>query len=355
MQARIAQEPFGYTQNGRAVTRYALYNALGASLAVLDYGCTITSLCVPDRTGQFVDVALGYDTIADYAQHDGFFGAAIGRVCNRIGGAAFSLNGADYPLYPNDGENTLHGGRVGFDKHIWQAEKRGAELVFSHTSPDGEEGFPGTLHVEIRYRLGDDNALTIRYRAISDQDTLCALTNHTYFNLNGGGSVRDHVLWLAASHFCEADAHCLPTGRILPVSGTPMDFSSPKPIGCDIDAPYAQLSAFGGYDHNYALDKGGAFGRAATLYAPQTGILMTTMTDQRGIQLYTGNSISTRRGKGGAEYGRHSGVCLETQGFPDAIHHANFPSCVLRNGEPYTQETVYRFSAEGARPTPAPR
>lgn len=331
--------PFGSLSDGAGVTAARLENASGASVTVLDYGATIQSIVVPDKNGEPVDVALGYDTPAEYARHGGYLGATVGRVGNRIGGAAFSLNGVTYRLAKNNGENHLHGGARGFDKYLWRMMEENGALVCERLSPDGEEGYPGDLSVRVTFTLTGDGALCIRYDADADKDTLVNLTNHSYFNLNGGGSVLEHYLRVNAERFCENDEGCLPTGRLLDVEGTPFDFRAEKPIGRDIGAEHPQLRPFGGYDHNYVLSGK----RAATLYSAESGIEMTVRTDLPGMQVYTANSLTERAGKRGRVMGQHGAVCLETQLFPNAMNCYGFPSPVLRAGRHLHSETVYAF------------
>ena len=332
--------PFGKLDDGTVVTAARLENAAGASVTVLDYGATIQSVIVPDKNGKPVDVVLGYDTAAEYAQNGGYLGATIGRVGNRIGGAAFSLNGVTYSLAKNNGANHLHGGKRGFDKYLWRMAEENGSLVCERVSPDGEENYPGNLTVRVTFTLNDGNALSIRYDADTDKDTLVNLTNHSYFNLNGGGSILEHRLQVNAERFCENDDGCLPTGRLLDVEGTPFDFRAEKPIGRDIGAERPQLRLFGGYDHNFVLSGK----RAATLYSAESGIEMTVTTDLPGVQLYTANSLSERAGKRGSVMGTHGAVCLETQLFPNAMNCYGFPSPVLRAGQHLYSETVYSFS-----------
>lgn len=290
---------FGHTKQGQTVTAYRLENRAGMQVTVLDYGATIQSLRVPDRQGELTDVVLGYDTVAEYEENGGYLGATIGRVGNRIGGAEFSLNGKRYPLAKNDGENHLHGGIKGFDKQMWNVEVREDALVCSRLSPDGEEGYPGNLWVQVTFTLREANALSIQYEARAEGDTLVNLTNHSYFNLDGGGSVLDHELQVFASRITENDAGCLPTGRLLEVEETPFDFRIPKQIGAEINADDAQLRCGGGYDHNYVLSGR----RAAVLRSGRSGIEMTVETDQPGMQVYTANGLTQRPGKPGHHHG----------------------------------------------------
>lgn len=336
----VSTTPFGRTAAGEPVTAFTLKNESGMAVTVLDYGATVQALAVPNGAGGFTDVALGYDTVAEYESRDGYLGATIGRVGNRIGGARFSLGGAEYVLAKNDGENHLHGGVRGFDKRMWSCDAREDRLVFSRLSPDGEEGYPGALQVSVTFTLTADNALVIAYDALSDKDTLVNLTNHTYFNLNGGGAVLDHLLQVNAQRFCENDGGCLPTGRLLPVAGTPFDFRAAKPIGRDIGADCEQLRRGGGYDHNFVLSGTDA----ATLYSPVSGVEMTVTTDMPGMQVYSANGLSARPGKDGQSMGPRDAVCLETQLFPNGMNCYGFPSPVLRAGKPLHSETAFRFA-----------
>ena len=336
----VSHFSFGRTAAGEAVTAWRLTNAGGAALTVLDYGATIQSLTVPNGQGGFTDVALGYDAIAGYEANDGYLGATIGRVGNRIGGARFELGGVEYALAKNDGANHLHGGLRGFDKRIWHVEARDDALVCSRLSPDGEENYPGSLSVTVTFTLTDEPALVIAYDASTDRDTPVNLTNHTYFNLNGGGTVLGHALQLFAERFCENDSGCLPTGKLLAVEGTPFDFRLPKPIGRDIGADCEQLRRGGGYDHNFVLSGT----TAAVLYSPDSGVEMTVQTDMPGVQVYTANGLSDRTGKGGVPMGPRGAVCLETQLWPNGMACWGFPSPVLRAGKALHSETVYRFA-----------
>lgn len=337
----VVFSPFGALSNGTPVTAACLKNARGCSVTVLDYGAAIQSLVVPDRTGRGVDVVLGYDTAVEYETNDAYLGATIGRVGNRIGGASFSLGGTAYALAKNDGENHLHGGVRGFDKRMWRMTAEGEALICERLSPDGEEGYPGNLRVRVTFALTEDCALRIRYDADTDRDTPVNLTNHSYFNLNGDGSVLGHRLQINAERFCENDAGCLPTGRLLDVSDTPFDFRAGKEIGADIKADAEQLRRFGGYDHNYVLS-----GKtAAKLFSADSGIELTVETGLPGMQLYTANSLTEHMGKGGRTMAPHGAVCLETQLFPNAMNCWGFPSPVLRAGEHLHSETVFAFSA----------
>lgn len=344
----VVQKPFGFTGEGEPVTLFCLKNAAGASVAVLDYGCTVQSLLVPNAQGGRTDVVLGYDTLREYEENDGFLGAAVGRMGNRVGRGKFTLNGTTYSLALNDGENHLHGGCRGFDKRVFQIEAREDSLICSRLSPDGEEGYPGNLQVRITYTLTEKNELRIAYDADTDADTIVNLTNHSYFNLAGGGSVLDHLLRVSADRFTENDRGCLPTGRFLDVAGTPFDFRVAKPIGRDLSREDLQLEYGRGYDHNFVLTDR----RAAELSCAATGIRLSVETDRPGVQVYSANSLAPRSGKGGAPMGPRDALCLETQLFPNAMACPQFPSPVLRAGEHLHTETCYRFSlclaADGA-------
>lgn len=334
--------PFGALSDGTSVTAAQLTNTRGCSLTVLDFGATVQSLIVPDRALRPVDVVLGYDTADAYEANDAYLGATIGRVGNRIGGATFSLGGVTYELARNDGENHLHGGVRGFDKRMWRMRAEGDSLVCERLSPDGEEGYPGNLRVRVTFTLTEDCALRIQYDADSDRDTPVNLTNHSYFNLDGGGSVLSHRLQINAEQFCENDASCLPTGRLKDVAGTPFDFRAGKEVGADIGADDEQLRFFGGYDHNFVL----CGKRAAKLLGAKSGIALTVETDLPGMQLYTANSLTTRAGKGGQAMTMHGALCLETQLFPNGMSCWGFPSPILRKGEHLHSETTFLFSAQ---------
>lgn len=341
----IQVKEFGKTADGRQVSVYRMTNASGAYVDVLDYGCTLQSICVPDKDGNLVDVCLGYDTVAEYEAHDGYLGAFIGRHANRIKEGKFTLNGVDYTLAVNNGPNHLHGGLKGYDKVVWATSVASDRLIFTHTSPDGDEGYPGTLILSIVYSFDDNNTLTLTYDAVCDADTVVNFTNHCYFNLNGQGTgtATDLTLQIHGDEFTENDENCLPTGKILAVEGTPFDFREPKTIGRDIGADDVNLKNGKGYDHNFVL-RGEGLREVCVLSSEKTGIVCTTRTTQPGIQIYTGNFLTERQGKGGTTYHFRDAVCLETQHFPDAIHHENFPSSVLKKGETYHQVTKYTFT-----------
>ena len=350
----ISKTRFGTLPDGTAVGLYTLTNAGGGSVSVCAYGAALTSICVPDRTGALADVVLGFDTLADYARRDYFFGATIGRCANRIAGGRFELGGKTYRLAQNDGRNSLHGGLRGFDTVVWGCEivpgVTGDELRCRYVSPDGEEGYPGTLTVTVTFSFDDNNALKICYEAISDADTLCNLTNHSYFNLAGhdSGSVLAQEAKIFASRLTESDAESLPTGRLLDVAGTPMDFRDFRALGARIDADDTLLKYGHGYDHNYVLDKpAGTLGPCAALRDPKSGRRLDIETTMPCVQLYSGNFLrGDAPAKAGAVYPPRGGVCFETQFAPDAVHRPAFASPILRAGEKYDQTTIYRFSVE---------
>ena len=343
----VQVKEFGKTADGRTVSIYRITNAKGAYVDVLDYGCVLQSICVPDREGNLVDVCLGYDTVAEYEANDGYLGAFIGRYANRIGGGKFTLNGTEYQLAVNNGPNHLHGGLKGFDKAVWKASVASDRLLFSYTSPDGEEGYPGNLSMSVCYSFDDENALTLSYDGVCDADTVVNFTNHCYFNLDGAGTgpATDLKMQIFADSFTENDENCLPTGEILSVEGTPFDFRAPKTLGQDINADDRNIKNGGGYDHNFVL-RGEGMRDVCVLSSEKTGIVCTTATTQPGIQIYSANFLTDRKGKGDTSYGYRHAVCLETQNFPDAPHHENFPSAVLKKGEEYHQITRYTFSVE---------
>ena len=307
---------------------------------LLPFGAAIRAISVPDRQGRPTDVCLGYDRLEDYRDYDACFGGTIGRCANRIGGAAFTLNGRTYHLTANEGRNQLHGGKVGFHKKLWRFTCAPGAVTFLLNSPDGEEGFPGNLHAEVTYSLSGDT-LTVDYRALSDADTVVNLTNHAYFNLAGhdGGVVADHHLTVHAASYTPAGAGNVPTGAILPVEGTPLDLRTGAALGDRLEDAF--LAGSRGYDHNYVLDQGTA--AAAELWCPRTGIGLELHTTMHGMQLYTAGFLTERTGKSGVVYGPHHAVCLEPQFFPDAVNHDNFPSPVLKAGAEYHQTIRYRF------------
>lgn len=339
---------FGRMPDGTQVDELTLRDG-DMTCRIITYGGAVRSLVVPGRDGRPVDVALGFDTLEAYMAQDKYMGALVGRYANRIGGAKFTLNGAEYTLAANDGPNSLHGGNVGFDKQVWTVEKlTESSVTLSLVSPDGQEGYPGTFSVQVTYTL-KDRGLSIWYQAKCDRDTPCNLTNHTYFNLSGhgSGSVEDQYIKLYASRYTPTVPGSIPTGEIAPVDGTPMDLRRARPIGEHIDDPFDQLVMAKGYDHNWVIDgyDDEAAVPAARAWSPDTGICMEVTTTQPGVQFYTGNYVGgCPAGKGGAAYGDRHGFCLETQGFPDSPNKPNFSPWVLWAGSEYRNGTMYRFS-----------
>lgn len=343
----ITKKHFGTTRDGVDVFLYTLTNERGLEVSIITYGGAITSLKTPDRDGNFDDIVLGYETLAEYTSNPRYFGALIGRHANRIAAGKFSLNGSNYHLPQNNGVNHLHGGFNGFDKRVWNAHDEGEVLHLSYFSKDGEENYPGNLSAEVDYRLLDDE-LRIDYRATTDRDTLVNLTNHSYFNLRGEGTILDHQLTLNADTFTPVSKDLIPTGEIRSVDETPMDFRKGKAIGAQIIDAYDQLGFTGGYDHNFVVnDYDGSLRSAGRLYESSTGRVLEVLTTQPGMQFYSGNFLDgSLVGRSGMVYVKYAGLCLEPQHFPDAPNHSSFPSTVLRPGEEYKQTTVFRFSAE---------
>lgn len=344
----ITQMPYGVTADGRAVTRYLLQNESGMQVQVLDYGCRIVSIFVPDRAGKPVDVVLGCKDLAAYEADDTFFGAFVGRFANRIEDARFTLDGVTYQLEVNNGPNHNHG--VWHQKVFDAAADGENALVLRYHSPAGEDGFPGAVDVTVRYELTDQNALVMDYTATSDAATPINLTNHSYFNLDGPGSdsVLDHTLLLHASRYTPANEVSCPYGTEVTVKGTPMDFTTAHAIGRDIDEPFDQLQWGRGYDHNYVIDrKGQGLALAARLKSEKTGICMECRTTQPGVQLYTANWVKDKGDqKPGFVHGPRAAVCLETQHYPCGPNRPSFPSTILRPGDVLRETTVYIFSTD---------
>ena len=342
----ITRELFGTTADGRQVERYLLDNG-SVQAGILTYGGILHTLCVPDRNGEPVDIVLGYDTLAEYEKGDKYLGALIGRHANRIGKACFTLNGKEYKLFDNDNGNNLHGGKCGFDRKVWTAEVCGETLKLTYKSPDGEEGFPGNLSVTVCYSLSDDNTLTLDYSAVSDADTVCNLTNHSYFNLAGqdSGNVLNQYIQVFGSYYTMTDELSIPNGVIAAVDGTPMDLRQPTRIGAEIDTPFEQIAWAGGYDNNWIIDgKPGTLRKMAYAYDETTGITLTGYTTLPGMQFYAGNYLDgVLPGKGKSTNGRRCGFCLESQYFPNALHCENFAQPILKAGEKFRAITEYRF------------
>lgn len=348
----IKKQTFGMTASQEPVYLYTLTNANGLEARIMTYGATVVSLKVPDRQGKLADVVLGYDSLEGYLKNSPFFGAIVGRYGNRIGKGRFSLNGKQYTLAKNNGENTLHGGIKGFDKVVWKAKeakrKDGASLSLTYLSKDGEEGFPGNLSVTVVYTLTNNYELKIEYSATTDKITVVNLTHHSYFNLAGEGSILNHELMIDANRFTPVDEGLIPTGELRSVKGTPMDFTRPSLIGARIDQQDEQLTFGKGYDHNWVLNNPGpklAF--AARAYEPGSGRVMEVFTTEPGLQFYSGNFLDgTITGKGGQVYKQRYGFCLETQHFPDSPNKPKFPSTVLKPGQHYKSTTIYKFSVK---------
>ncbi|HEV8606608.1 MAG TPA: aldose epimerase family protein [Tepidisphaeraceae bacterium] len=345
--AQIQMSNWGKTADGTPVELYTLINRNGVVAKIATYGATLTELHMPDKDGKMGDVVLGFDNLAQYMKESPFFGATTGRVANRIAKGQFTLNGVMYSLAVNNGPNHLHGGIKGIDKAVWKAEpmetKNGPAVKFTHTSPDKEEGYPGKLDISVTYTLTNYDELKLDYKAKTDKATPVNLTHHSYFNLGtpASGDVLDHILMINADRFTPVDATLIPTGELLPVKGTAMDFTTPMAIGSRIkDKPAPD----GGYDHNYVLNgKAGELALAARVIDPQTGRTMEIWTTEPGVQFYTGNFLDNVKGKNGVVYKKHGGFCLETQHFPDSPNHPNFPSITLEPGQTYSQVTVHKF------------
>jgi aldose 1-epimerase len=348
--AGISKKAFETTKDGKQISIWTLSNMNGIEMNVTNFGGKVVSLFVPDKDNQFINVVTGFESIEKYLQsNEFFFGAAIGRVGNRIAKGNFSLNGEVYQLQINNGPNHLHGGMKGFHAVVWdvkQITKSSIELTYF--SKDGEEGYPGNLQVRMIYKLTNENEFSVEYCATTDKPTVCNLTHHSYFNLSGEGSetILDHVLQINADGFTATDAYSIPTGEIVPVAGTPLDFRTPTSIGERIQYDYDQLETGNGYDHNFVLNKKGKeVELAAIAYSPVSGIKMDVFTDQPGIQLYTGNFMNGQEiGLSQKPYNFRSAFCLETQHFPDSPNKPNFPPITLNPGDTYRHTCIYKFS-----------
>lgn len=340
---------FGKYTDGRDMVLYTISNSGGMQAVVSNMGAALVKLLVPDKEGRTADIVLGFDQGEDYMDNESFFGAVIGPNANRIGKAAFELDGVFYQLEVNDGANNLHSHiDNGYHKRLWIAEYNDSSVTFQLEDEDGSMGFPGNKKVSVTYTLDDENGLALHYHGTSDKRTVLNLTNHTYFNLDGhdAGRVQEHELWMGASRYTPVLPGCIPTGEIASVAGTPMDFTVPKKMGRDIDADFEQLKLGGGYDHNWVIDGAdGGLRHFATVKAPASGRVMKAYTNLPGVQFYTGNFIARQIGKGGAIYDVRAGFCLETQYFPDSANKPNFPSCIFGGDKEYDSVTVYRFEA----------
>lgn len=348
----VQEQSFG-TQDGRQVNLYTLTNSHGVEIKAMNYGGIIISIKVPDRKGQIADIVLGHDTLDGYIPNPPYFGAIVGRYANRIANGEFTLDGKTYHLPKNDGPNTLHGGTdKTFNKVVWDAEplKGKTGVAFSYLSHDGDDGFPGNLHMKVTYTLTDTNELVIDYEATTDKATPINVSQHSYFNLKGqgDGDILDHEIMINADRFTPVDKNLIPTGELRPVKGTPFDFTKPTRIGARIEDNYDQLLLGHGYDHNFVLNrKGSGLVLAARVYEPTTGRVLEVSTTQPGVQFYTGNFLDgTITGKDNKVYKRRYGFCLETQHFPDSPNHPAFPNTILKPGEKFHQTTVFKFSAK---------
>jgi aldose 1-epimerase len=346
----ISREPFGEVE-GKRVERFTLANRQGLRVELLSYGGILRAIWAPDRHGELANVTLGFADFAGYLKNEPFFGCIAGRYANRIANGRFAIDGETYQLATNDGQNHLHGGVRGFDKRVWDAEEAregdAAGVRLTRVSPDGEEGYPGTLNVAVTYLLDDENRLRIDYRAETDRPTIVNLTNHTYWNLagEGSGTIENHALWLAASRYTPVDAALTPTGELAPVAGTPFDFTTPAPIGARIREGHPQLLMGRGYDHNVVLDRApgdASLMEAARLHDPKSGRTLAVWTTEPGVQFYSGGFLDgTFAGTSGRAYRQGDGIALETQHFPDSPNQPGFPSTVLRPGEVYRSTTVF--------------
>ena len=350
-QSAPVSTPFGTLQDGRAVAIHTLTNAKGVEVRIMDYGAAIVSWKTPDRSGKTADIVLGFDTLAEYEKPHPFFGVIAGRYANRIAKGKFTIDGQEYQLPVNNGPNSLHGGKKGFDKKLWSVKSASLQdgvptLVLAYTSPDGEEGYPGKLDCQVSYSLNDKNELAIRYTATTDKPTVVNLTNHSYFNLGGDGSgpVTSHIARFYCSRFTPTDKDLIPTGKIDDVTGTPLDFLQPAPIGARIgETSFPPIAYGGGYDHNFIIDgTPGTLRPAALITDPATGRTLECLTTEPAVQLYTANGMSGVPGKSGHTYGKYGGFCLETQHYPDSPNQPEFPSTVLRPGSTYQHTCIYR-------------
>lgn len=338
----MKKETFGFV-DGKEVKKYTLEKG-ELTAEIITYGGAVKSLKYPDKNGKITDVVLGYDTVEEYVKNGGYFGALIGRVGNRIGGAKFTLNGKEYEITQNGGGNSLHGGKKGFDKYVWEDKVEGETLILSILSEDNDQGYPGNLSVTVKYHIEDDG-LNIEYSAVSDADTVINLTNHTYFNLNGegNGNVLDTEMYIDSDAVTPVDEKLIPHGEFYPVKGTAFDFNTLKKIGKDINDSDQVMINCKGYDINYALN-GEGFRKVAYAKSDVTGIILSVYTDQKGVQFYSGNFLNGVKGKGNSIYGHREGFCLETQNYPNAINCPEYPNAILKKGEKYSTKTVYKLS-----------
>jgi aldose 1-epimerase len=346
MEATVESSPFGTLPDGTKIEMLTLTNAHAATAKVISYGATLTELWMPDRTGKMGDVVLGFDNLQGYLGKHPWFGATVGRVANRIAKGKFTLDGKEYSLEINDPPNNLHSGSHDLGRVVWKAEPShdhdSSAVRFTYTSPDGDEGFPGTLSISVTYRLTNNNELKLEYSATTDKATPVNMTNHSYFNLGGGNDILGETLYLAAESYTPVDSTLIPTGQIVPVKDTPFDFTHPAGIGMKMAGIE---STPGGYDHNFVLGEPGKLKLAARIADPTSGRQMEVWTTEPGVQFYSGNFLDgTIRGKRGLAYGKHSALCLETQHYPDSVNHPTFPSVIVRPDQTYRSETTFKFS-----------
>jgi len=355
MAKSMEKKVFGTTADGKTADLYTLKNKNGMQVSITNFGATVVSILVPDKAGKTADVALGYDTLDGYELNKNYLGVLVGRYGNRIAHGKFSIDGTEYTLAKNNGDNSLHGGIKGFNKALWDAKdaSKGGEAAveMKYVSKDGEEGYPGNLSVTVVYTLTNKNELKIDYSATTDKKTVVNLTNHTYFNLagQGNGDILQHELMINADKFTPVDSGLIPTGELKKVQGTPFDFQKPTAIGARIDANDEQIKLGGGYDHNFVLNREKATGLslAARVTDPTSGRTMEVWTTEPGVQFYTGNFLDgSFKGKGGMAYQKRTAFCLETQHFPDSPNHPSFPTTLLKPGERYHTTTVYKFEAK---------
>ncbi len=343
-QVKIVKTPFGST-DGKQLDLYTMTAPKGMEVAITNYGGRVVSVKTPDKAGKLGDVVLGFNDLAGYLQDEPYLGALVGRYANRIGKAQFTLDGKQYKLAANDAQNSLHGGKKGFDRVVWDASSKGGSLTLKYVSKDGEEGYPGTLTATVVYTLSANGELKIDYSAKTDKDTVLNLTNHSYFNLAGSGDILNNELTLYASKYTPVDSGLIPTGELRDVKGTPFDFQQPHKVGERIGDSDEQLKMGHGYDQNWVLNStSGKLAKAAEVYEPTSGRVLEVWTTQPGIQFYTGNFLDgTLKGKGGMTYVIHSALCLETQHFPDSPNQPKFPTAELKSGQTYHQVTVWKF------------
>ena len=343
----MRKETFGVTKDGKTASLYTLENNRGMKAVVTDFGAILVRLIVPDNTGKTADVVMGYDTLEEYFDNGCFFGAVIAPSANRIAGARFSIDGVEYHLDVNDGPNNLHSHKeLGSHKRVWDAAEGDNSITFSLSMADGELGFPGNKKLQVTYTLTEDNELKLEYAGISDKKTILNMTNHSYFNLDGhdAGDIGGHVLTLHADTYTEILPGAIPTGKLVPVEGTPMDFRAPKKIGKEIDTDWDQLTMVGGYDHNWCLNGyDGSVRLVACAQNPSGSRTMEVCTDLPGVQFYAANGLTDRAGKDGARYGRRGALCLETQYYPDTANEPDFPSAVFGPDREYRSTTIFRF------------